>query len=159
MGYYSEVAITLYKDDFEALVKRAAEECEHSLNLIRNATLYKDEDNETVSMTWNSVKWYEGFRSVDFIMSFIRSDDMEYQFKRIGEETGDIEEEYNDENWVLGEATSVCCYISMEAAGTEVNSESLVNDILQKKDVPVDDIPDDDIEEVSEAELLDVISA
>lgn len=47
----------------------------------------------------------------------------------------------------------------MEAAGTEVNSESLVNDILQKKDVPVDDIPDDDIEEVSEAELLDVISA
>lgn len=60
MGYYSEVAITLYKDDFETLVKRAAEECEHSLDLIRNATLYKDEDNETVSMTWNSVKWYEG---------------------------------------------------------------------------------------------------
>lgn len=159
MGYYSEVAITLHKEDFETLVRRAAEESEDSLYLIRISTLYKDEDNETVSMTWNSVKWYEGFRSVDFIMSFLRSNDVEYQFKRIGEETGDIEEEYNDENFVLDDATSVCCYISMDAAGTEVDAEASVDDILQKKDITVEDISDDDIEEVSEAELLDVISA
>lgn len=158
MGYYSEVAITLYEQDFETLVKRAAEESEDSLALIRRATLYKDEENETVSITWNSIKWYDGFAEVAFIMSFLRSDDIQYQFKRVGEEAGDIDEEYNDDNWVLGEATTVECYISMEAAGTQVNAISSIDDILQKQ-AKAEDIDDDSIAEVSEAELLDVINA
>lgn len=158
MGYYSEVAITLYEQDFETLIRRAAEESEASLALIRRATLYKDEENETVSITWNSIKWYDGFAEVAFIMSFLRSDDIQYQFKRVGEEAGDIDEEYNDDNWVLGEATTVECYISMEAAGTQVNAISSIDAILQKQ-VKVEDIDDDSIAEVSEAELLDVINA
>ena len=88
----------MYEQDFETLIRRAAEESEASLALIRRATLYKDEENETVSITWNSIKWYDGFAEVAFIMSFLRSDDIQYQFKRVGEEAGDIDEEYNDDN-------------------------------------------------------------
>lgn len=133
MGYYSDVAITLYKRDFETLVKRAAKECKDSLNLIRRATLYKDEGNETVSMAWNGVKWNESFRGINFVMSFLISDDRNFRFKRIGEEIGDIEEACNDEDSVLDAATEVCYYIDMEAAGTKVDSELLLNDILQKQ--------------------------
>ncbi len=155
MGYYSEVAITLYEQDFRALIRRAAEESEDSLALIRRATLYQDEQNETVSITWNSIKWYEGFSDVEFIMSFLHSDDMQYQFKRVGEEIGDIEEEYNDDDWVLGEATTIECYINI--AGTQVDAISSIDDILQEQ-TKVEEIDDDSIEEVSEAELLDVIN-
>lgn len=72
--------------------------------------------------------------------------------------TANIDEEYNDDNWVLGEATTVECYISMEAAGTQVNAISSIDAILQKQ-VKAEDIDDDSIAEVSEAELLDVINA
>ena len=46
----------------------------------------------------------------------------------------------------------------MEAAGTQVNAISSIDAILQKQ-VKVEDIDDDSIAEVSEAELLDVINA
>lgn len=158
MGYRSEVAITMYKSDFEILVQRAAKAANGALDLIKYATLYKDDANDSITMTWNSVKWYDGYGDVDFIMSFIRSNDTQYHFKRVGEESGDIEEEYNDDNWDLGDATYVECYINVEYAGEEVDIDSTVDDILQKK-VSLDDVDDDSIEEVSEKELLDVISA
>lgn len=155
MGYYSDVVITLYEADFETLVKRASEEETDAFDLIKYATLYEDKVNNLVSLFWRSVKWYEDFNDVEFIMSFIRGDDVQYQFRRIGEKSGDIEEESNDEDWTLGEVTCVECYISTEFAGDEVDTMSSVEKILQKKYV-ID--ADDDIEEVSEEDLLNVIS-
>lgn len=107
MGYYSEVAITLYGHDFETLVRRAAEETTDALDLIKYASLYKDEVNNIITIAWNGVKWYEGYSDVDFIMSFIRNGDIQYHFIRIGEESGDIEENINDDDWTLCDSTCI----------------------------------------------------
>lgn len=158
MGYCSEVAITLYEQDFETLVRRAAEESTGALGSIKYASLYKNDTNGTITMNWSSVKWYEGHGDVNFIMSFIRSGDTQYHFIRIGEEAGDVEEENNDEDWILCDSTYVEQYINVESAGEEINTDSSVDEILQKK-VTAEDDDDDNIEEVSEVELLNVISA
>lgn len=157
MGYYSEVAITIYEHDFETLVRRAAEETTDALDLIKYASLYKDEVNNIITIAWSSVKWYEGYSDVDFIMSFIRNGDIQYHFIRIGEESGDIEEENNDDDWILCDSTCIEQYINVGSAGEEINTSSSVDEILQKK-VVIEDTNDDSVEEVSEQELLDVIS-
>lgn len=157
MGYYSEVAITFYEHDFETLVRRAAEETTDALDLIMYASLYKDEVNNTITIAWSSVKWYEDYSDVNFIMSFIRNGDIQYHFIRIGEEYGDIEEENNDDNWILCDSTCIEQYINVGSAGEEIDSSSSVDEILQKK-VVIEDTDDDSVEEVSEKELLDVIS-
>lgn len=157
MGYRSDVTITLYKQDFETLVRQASENTNGALNLIKYATLYKNEAGDIVTLFWNSVKWYDGYNDVDFIMSFIRSGDVQYHYLRVGEESGDIEEENNDDDWCLCESTYIEQYICVESAGDEVNIESSVEEIL-KQTIP-EDVDDDNIAEVSEAELLDVISA
>lgn len=157
MGYRSDVTITMYKQDFETLVRQASEDTNGALDLIKYATLYKNEASNIVTLFWNSVKWYDGYNDVDFIMSFIRSGDIQYHYLRVGEESGDIEEENNDDDWCLCESTYIEQYICVESAGDEVNIESSVDEIL-KQTIP-EDVDDDNIAEVSEAELLDVISA
>lgn len=157
MGYRSDVTITLYKQDFETLVRQASENTNGALDLIKYASLYKNEASDIVTLFWNSVKWYDGYNDVDFIMSFIRSGDVQYHYLRVGEESGDIEEENNDDDWCLCESTYIEQYICVESAGDEVNIESSVDEIL-KQTIP-EDVDDDNIAEVSEAELLDVISA
>lgn len=157
MGYRSDVTITLYKQDFETLVRQASENTNGALDLIKYATLYKNEAGNIVTLLWNSVKWYDGYNDVDFIMSFIRSGDVQYHYLRVGEESGDIKEENNDDDWCLCESTYIEKYICVESAGDEVNIESSVDEIL-KQTIP-EDVDDDNIAEVSEAGLLDVISA
>ncbi len=156
MGYRSDVTITLYKQDFETLVRQASENTNGALDLIKYATLYKNEASDIVTLFWNSVKWYDGYNDVDFIMSFIRNGDVQYHYLRVGEESGDIEEENNDDDWCLCESTYIEQYICVESAGDEANIESSVDEILKQT---IQEDADDDIAEVSEAELLDVISA
>lgn len=157
MGYRSDVTITLYKQDFETLVRQASEDTNGALDLIKYASLYKNEASDIITLFWNSVKWYDGYNDVDFIMSFIRSGDVKYRYLRVGEESGDIEEEDNDHDWYLCESTYIEQYICIESAGDEVNIESSVDEIL-KQTIP-EDVDDDNIAEVSESELLDIISA
>lgn len=159
MGYRSDVAITLYEEDFETLIKKASEECKDVLELIGYATLYKNDSNNSVSLTWSSIKWYDGFEDIDYIMHFIRSEDRQYQFKRIGEELGDIETECNDDNWELGNAVYVECYLSTNEAGEEVDAKSSVESVLQKQSEEAENDDNDKIEDVSETELFDVIDA
>lgn len=156
MGYRSDVTITLYKQDFETLVRQASENTNGALDLIKYATLYKNEASDIVTLFWNSVKWYDGYNDVDFIMSFIRNGDVQYHYLRVGEESGDIEEENNDNDWCLCESTYIEQYICVESAGDEANIEFSVDEILKQT---IQEDADDDIAEVSEAELLDVISA
>ena len=157
MGYRSDVTITLYKQDFETLVRQASENTNGALDLIKHASLYKNEASDIITLFWNSVKWYDGYNDVDFIMSFIRSGDVKYHYLRVGEESGDIEEENNDHDRCLCESTYIEQYICIESAADEVNIESSVDEIL-KQTIP-EDVDDDNIAEVSESELLDVISA
>lgn len=157
MGYLSDVTITLYKQDFETLVRQASENTNGTLDLIKYATLYKNEASDIVTLSWHSVKWYDGYNDVDFIMSFIRSGDVQYHYLRVGEESGDIEEENNDDDWCLCESTYIEQYICVESAGDEVNIDSSVYEIL-KQTIP-EDVDDDSIEKISESELFDVINA
>lgn len=158
MGYRSDVIITLYKQDFETLVRQASENTNGALDLIKYASLYKNEASDIITLFWNSVKWYDGYNDVGFIMSFIRSGDVQYHYLRVGEEYGDIEEENNDDDWCLCESTYIEHYICVESAGDEVNIDSSVDEIL-KQTIPPEDVDDDSIEEISESELFDVINA
>lgn len=158
MGYRSDVTITMYKQDFETLVRQASEDTNGALDLIKYATLYNNEASNIVTLYWDCIKWYDGCdEDVNFIMSFIRSN-IQYHFIRIDEEAGDVEEENNDEHWMLCESTYIERYINVECAGNEVDVESSVNKILQDEIIMTNEA-NENIEEVSEAELFDVISA
>lgn len=155
MGYRSDVSLTMYQEDFNTMVEKAASESEEALSLIKYSTLYQNSHNKTVTMFWNCVKWYEEFEDVGFIVSFIRRDGMQYRLIRVGEEMGDIEEEFNDDDWVLCDLTGAEQYINIDNAGDEVDSQKFVEKIIKQ----TAESGDDNIEPVSETELLDLINA
>lgn len=158
MGYCSEVAITMHKTDFDTLVRQAYKKSTDALDLIRCAYLYEKDVNNSVTMYWDWTKWNEYFNSVGFIMSFIRDNNIQYQLKRVGESSGDIEEEINDDDFKLGEEAYVVCTINTSCAGDEVNTDLFIDEILQKPEQTSEENVEDNIEEVSEKELLNIIN-
>lgn len=116
MGYYSEVAIVLYKDDLKKLIEEAYLEQNHDvINLIKGAELYNDNDESgVVTLRWDYIKWYDSFPNIRFVMDFIQNEDRQYRFVRIGEEEGDIETQENDDKGVFYEYASACSYIELE---------------------------------------------
>ena len=156
MGYYSEVAITLYKEDFEALVEEAANRENVALNLIKNSLLCENKKSNIITIYWNSIKWYENYDDVRFIMSFIENNDTQYHFIRTGESSGDIEEESNDKCDVLCDSIYIETFINVENAGEEINAKSTVEKMLQNRIAAANEI-DDALEGVTEDELFDVI--
>lgn len=89
MGYYSEVAIAMWQDDLKEMFALASSK-DNALNLLKNAEI-RESGNKSV-IYWNSVKWYDGYDEVKFIRSFLKQNNKEYYFVRVGEEIGDIEE-------------------------------------------------------------------
>lgn len=118
MGYYSEVAIVMYKENLKALIEEAQSKQNHDvIDLIKGAELYGnngDDENGVATLRWDYVKWYDSFPNVRFIMDFIQGADRQYRFVRIGEEDGDIEIQENDERGRLYEYASPCSYIELE---------------------------------------------
>lgn len=107
MGYYSEVGIAMKKADYEglkrkinALPKERNSLKEYVKQLLTDAdcidpyTNLKEYAGKVVALHWKSVKWYmdDDMPEVDFLMEYIRTLP-DYSYMRIGEETGDIEEE------------------------------------------------------------------
>lgn len=156
MGYYSRVVITLFENDYNSLVVKASQECPRALELIRGSQLrYID---NIVTMYWGDVKWYQTFEDVNFIMHFIESG-IKYNFKRIGEEACDIEEEYDDDDWELGEYTEITRDFII--FGDSVNSEEYIENALQnyrEQQEANSNRNDEDIEDISEEELLKIIA-
>lgn len=62
--------------------------------------------NENSTFYWNFVKWYDTFSSVQFITHFYHGAD-EYSFKRIGEDYGDIEIDWNGDYSDIDELSEV----------------------------------------------------
>ena len=155
MGYYSHVTLAMYENDFQSLVQKAQQENLNAFDLLKHANLYKNEDIITIS--WECIKWYDGNGVVSFIESFMRSG-IQYSFKRVGEESGDIHEEQEDDEWILSDTTRVECYIETDTdtIGDHQNTEDYISKCLSVTQPNEDD---DSVEEVSEAELLDVIGA
>lgn len=112
MGYRSDVRIRLTERDYKKLKRKFEQEIVPSIdyNLFdkKNLDVYKEienvpcwkvtDDGEDIEEThdcvffgWNSVKWYDGYKDVDFIMDFLDECDY-YAFCRIGESSeGDVE--------------------------------------------------------------------
>ena len=105
MGYYSEVALTLKKADALELIRKAQGEESDAQSLIAAADSIIDQD-QYVTFYWNWVKWYDTFSSVHFITGFYHSVD-EYSFKRVGENYGDIEIDWNGDYSDIDELSEV----------------------------------------------------
>ena len=94
MGYYSDVALTLRKEDALELIKQAKED---KTVWPFMCTAHMINQNEYVTLHWEWVKWYDDYEEIQFITAFYRNLD-EYSFKRIGEDNSDIEEEWNGDD-------------------------------------------------------------
>ena len=112
MGYRSDVRIRLTKKDYEKMKSQFEKEVVDVLgyNLFddKNLDVYKElknvhcwkmtDDGEDIEEThdcvffgWNCVKWYDGYKDVEFIMEMLDEFDY-YAFCRIGESCeGDID--------------------------------------------------------------------
>lgn len=105
MGYYSEVSLTLKKADALELIRKAKGDESDAQSLIVAADSIIDQD-QYVTFYWNFVKWYDTFSSVQFITHFYHGVD-EYSFKRIGEDYGDIEIDWNGDYSDIDELSEV----------------------------------------------------
>lgn len=105
MGYYSEVSLTLKKADALELIRKAKEDESDAQSLIAEADSIIDQD-QYVTFYWNFVKWYDTFSSVQFITHFYHGVD-EYSFKRISEDYGDIEIDWNGDYSDIDELSEV----------------------------------------------------
>lgn len=104
MGYYSEVSLTLKKADALELIRKAKGE-ESNIQLLMAAADTIDQD-KYVTFYWNFVKWYDTLSSVQFITHFYHGVD-EYCFKRVGEDYGDIEIDWNGDYSDIDELSEV----------------------------------------------------
>lgn len=129
MGYRSEVAISIYKKDFDELCRQISEKGVNSnpYYLLTCADIdidgERDDPEAIVTMMWSSVKWYDGYDDVDFIMHFIRSEDRKYAYKRIGEDYDDCEQESNEDNWELSQVVFIDRSFGRDSYGVNVKAE------------------------------------
>lgn len=95
MGYRSEVAIAMRKEDYE-LLKGFDKENKNLVELLDVAEV--KESRGVVVIRWDSLKWYPEFPEVQAIAEFIAElseADKPYRFIRLGEDVDDTENEYN----------------------------------------------------------------
>lgn len=83
MGYRSEVALTLKKEDGLELIRQAKEN-EPVRNLMSCANII--DQNEFITFHWISVMWDGSYERVRFITRFYQNLE-KYSFKRIGDTT------------------------------------------------------------------------
>lgn len=91
MGYYSDVAIGLREEDFQALWEQ---EEEYDYTILQEIFESKRTDDGDVVFTIEGVKWYEGFEEIKRIIDFLdglERQEKPYSFVRIGENLEDIE--------------------------------------------------------------------
>lgn len=95
MGYRSDIAISMRKEDFE-LLKEFDKENQNLVELLEVAEV--KESRGAVVVKWDSLKWYPDFPEVQAIEEFLgklSDEDKPYRFIRIGEAVDDTEVEYN----------------------------------------------------------------
>ena len=92
MGYRSDVALCLKKEDFEILKVKSAE-LEYDIVESASTVRFDDKDNVVV-ISWTWIKWYEEFEEIALVNDFLDElDEQEkpYSFIRLGEESEDNE--------------------------------------------------------------------
>lgn len=98
MGYRSDVAIALRREDWNRLRCEAVENGHFASQKEFDLFLPKImERNDCVVLYGTQIKWYDfAYDDIKFIANFLQ--DIEHQFLRIGEEAGDVEEANTFEN-------------------------------------------------------------
>jgi|TARA_R100000482_G_C5130975_1_gene151873 hypothetical protein len=97
MGYRSEVSIVTRKDNKELcdILKAEYEQDKDLWDIFEEGTIkmYNGQKEEILYVQCDYVKWYDGYKTVDDIMSAISriEDEESYGFVRIGEEWNDVE--------------------------------------------------------------------
>lgn len=95
MGYYSSVALTIYKNDYLRMIAEAKAHRESSVPFItKQADVYGDKDGDgksPVTLYWSYVKWSNRYDEVEFVTNFIKG--IPHSLKRVGECCDDIESE------------------------------------------------------------------
>ena len=100
MGYRSDVALAMYKTDYDKLIefsKQRMDDDNDCVSLYDFITKYVDDiipkkDNKIVILCWEWVKWYEEYYHIATLNEYLEDNDIDYTFVRIGEELDDNEE-------------------------------------------------------------------
>ena len=109
MGYRSDVRIRTTKEGYEVMKKNVEKYIKENVNeenlkgydwnLLNSAEITEAEDS--ITLDWYYLKWYDGYKDVDAIMDSLDEldeKDIDYQYMRIGEETDDIDERWSINN-------------------------------------------------------------
>ena len=129
MGYYSDVALAVRRKDFNRMLLQAKKEPEPD-GLLRFLTTYPsvysdgEQDESVIVLYWSCIKWYEGFRDVDYINAWMNGNydpGFGYAFIRIGESADDVEQRNGDTDYDLCDYIGISCEITVsEVAPCEV---------------------------------------
>lgn len=96
MGYRSDVGLAMYKDDFDKMIRSAAEKNIDLTDLFGCAGVYQH-DSGVVTVYWECVKWYDELPDVGFVMEYI--DNIASIFIRMGGSFDDeIEVRYGNDD-------------------------------------------------------------
>lgn len=110
MSYYSEVSLTLKKADALELIRKAKENESDAHSLIAEAQIV--DHNNYVTFYWDRVKWDHTLPSVRFIDNCCDDAD-DYSFKRVGEDSGDIEIDWGGDYSDICELSEVHQFIEI----------------------------------------------
>lgn len=122
MGYRSEVALTLKKEDGLELIRQAKEN-EPVRNLMSFANII--DQNEFITFHWISVMWDGSYERVRFITRFYQNLE-KYSFKRIGDDYNDIEEEWDGDDDSIRYKTQIEIELSIDPPGVLLSTSELL---------------------------------
>ncbi len=150
MGYSSKVAISMYEKDFKKMIEAVLDD-KNNLDIIwtlKHAELYKssltDNDDNVITLYWNSTKWYDdktsGFVGVNFIMDYIGreyddSREIPVMFCRVGEDFDDVElYSHNDDRGILGNEIGISTEI-MIYDSNRINSVGYIDRVINRTQI------------------------
>lgn len=122
MGYRSEAALTLKKEDGLELIRQAKEN-EPVRNLMSCANII--DQNEFITFHWISVMWDGSYERVRFITRFYQNLE-KYSFKRIGDDYNDIEEEWDGDDDSIRYKTQIEIELSIDPPGVLLSTSELL---------------------------------
>ena len=100
MGYYSDVAFATRQATYEEMLKEAKNDADilDFITVHANVSCVRADDgyDAIVILYWGGIKWYDDFKTVEFIEEWMRrgdceEDGVEYSFVRIGEDLNDTD--------------------------------------------------------------------
>ena len=146
MGYYSDVTITMKLESFKAMLTDAKREsCYDDFeDLLSWCDIKRHRD--IITLYWSDIKWYNEFDEINFINRYLDNNDIEYVFRRIGEDMTDIEERSNDYGWELYDCVDLVR--SFDICGEYISLDDLLNnsDKTPSQEREFQDVSNEDFE-------------